>query len=219
MNVLQVCLILCSVSQVSFYPKWNWNTKSECTANMLQATNADLAEDLERNGLTTLLDLVVQADLAETLGEVEPATIFAPTNSAFESVPKDVLNSLLNNKQVLKETLLNHIIPNSAITFDDLKEDNKVSSAGGDPLRIIVGRKSGFTSTAVNSIQVLRTDILTGSGSVIHTVNGIIPSVKESDNVDAILSSDPQFSTLLRALKTAGLTNALSSTGKSEYEF
>jgi len=191
MNVLQVCLILCSVSQ---------------------ATNADLAGDLERNGLTTLLDLVVQADLAETLGEVEPATIFAPTNSAFESVPKEVLNSLLNNKQVLKETLLNHIIPNSAITFDDLKEDNKVSSAGGDPLRITVGRKSGFTSTAVNSIQVLRTDILTESGSVIHTVNGIIPSVKESDNVDAILSKDPQFSTLLRALKTAGLTNALSST-------
>merc|ERR1719249_529949 len=191
MNVLQVCLILCSVSQ---------------------ATNADLAVDLERNGLTTLLDLVVKADLAETLGEVEPATIFAPTNSAFESVPKEVLNSLLNNKQVLKETLLNHIIPNSAITFDDLKEDNKVSSAGGDPLRITVSRKSGFTSTAVNSIQVLRTDIRTGSGSVIHTVNGIIPAVKESDSVDAILSSDPQFSTLLRALKTAGLTNALSST-------
>ena len=86
MNVLQVCLILCSVSQVSFYPKSNLITKCKCTANISQATNADLAGDLERNGLTTLLDLVIQADLAETLGEVEPATIFAPTNSAFESV-------------------------------------------------------------------------------------------------------------------------------------
>ena len=174
-----------------------------------------MAGELKRNGLTTLLDLVVKADLAEALGEVEPATIFAPTNSAFESVPKDILNSLLNNKQLLKDTLLNHIIPKSVIKFDNLKEDNKVSSAGGDPLRITVGRKSGFTSTAVNSIQVLRTDILTGSGSVIHTVNGIIPAVKESDNVAAIVTSDPQFSTLLTALKTTGLENTLSSTGKS----
>jgi len=171
-----------------------------------------LAEDLKRNGLTTLLDLVVKADLAETLADVEPATIFAPTNAAFESVPKDVLNSLLDDKRLLKDTLLNHIIPNSAIKFQDLKEDNKVSAAGGHLLRITVGRKSGFSSTAVNGVQVLRTDILAGSGSVIHTVNGVIPSVKESDNVGAIVSSDPQFSTLLAAIKKAGLTNALSTT-------
>lgn len=191
MNFPQVYLILYSVFQVIY---------------------ADLAEDLKRNGLTTLLDLVVKADLAKTLGKVEPATIFAPTNAAFASVPKDVLNSLLNNKQLLKDTLLNHIIPNSAIKFQDLKEDNKVRAAGGNPLRITVGRKNGFSSTAVNGIQVLRTDMIAGSGSIIHTVNGVIPSVKESDNVAAIVSSDPQFSTLLAAVKTAGLANALSST-------
>jgi len=191
MNVLQVCFIFSSV---------------------LQAIRADLAGDLKRNGLTTLLELVVEADLAETLDEVEPATIFAPTNAAFASVPKDVLNSLLNDKQLLKDTLLNHIIPNSAIKFQDLKEDNKVSAAGGNPLRITVGRKSGFSSTAVNGVQVLRTDIRAGSGSVIHTVNGVIPSVKESENVVSVVSSDPQFSTLLAAVKAAGLANALSST-------
>jgi len=191
MNFFEVCFILCSI---------------------FQAIHADLAGDLKRNGLTTLLDLVVKADLAETLGDVEPATIFAPTNAAFASVPKDVLNSLLNDKQLLRETLLNHIIPNSAIKFQDLKEDNKVSAAGGNPLRITVGRKNGISSTAVNGVQVLRVDITAGSGSVIHTVNGVLPSVTESDNVAAIVSSDPQFSTLLEAVKAAGLANALSST-------
>merc|ERR1719167_1567950 len=191
MNFLKVCFILCSI---------------------FKASHADLAGDLKRNGLTTLLDLVVKADLAETLNNVEPATIFAPTNAAFASVPKDVLSSLLNNNQLLKDTLLNHVIPNSAIKFQDLKEDNKVSAAGGNPLRITVGRKSGFSSTAVNGVQVLRTDINAGSGSVIHTVNGVIPSVKESDTVAAIVSSDPQFSTLLAAVKEAGLVDALSST-------
>merc|ERR1711973_440689 len=180
--------------------------------SVFPAIRADLAMNLKNRGLTTLLDLVVEADLAETLGEVEPATIFAPTNAAFASVPKDVLNSLLNDKQLLKDTLLNHIIPNSAIKFQDLKEDNKVSAAGGNPLRITVGRKSGFSRTAVNGVQVLRTDIRAGAGSVIHTVNGVIPSVKESENVVSVVSSDPQFSTLLAAVKAAGLANALSST-------
>jgi len=168
--------------------------------------------DLKNRGLTTLLDLVVKADLAETLGSVEPATIFAPTNAAFAAVPKDVLNSLLNNKQLLKETLLNHVVPNAAVKFQDLKADNKVTSAGGNPLRITVSRSNGITRSVINGVQILRTDIMAGSGSVVHTVNGVIPSVKESDNVAALVSKDPQFSTLLAAVQAAGLANALAST-------
>jgi len=180
--------------------------------SVFPAIQADLAMDLKNRGLTTLLDLVVKADLAETLGSVEPATIFAPTNAAFAAVPKDVLNSLLNNKQLLKETLLNHVVPNAAVKFQDLKADNKVTSAGGNPLRITVSRSNGITRSVINGVQILRTDIMAGSGSVVHTVNGVIPSVKESDNVAALVSKDPQFSTLLAAVQAAGLANALSST-------
>jgi len=168
--------------------------------------------DLKNQGLTTLLDLVVKADLAETLGSVEPATIFAPTNEAFARVPKDVLNSLLNNKQLLRDTLLNHVVPNAAVKFQDLKADNKVSAAGGNPLRITVSRSNGITRSVVNGVQILRVNIMAGAGSVVHTVNGVIPSVGESDNVAALVSKDPQFSTLLAAVKAAGLANALSST-------
>merc|ERR1711951_213023 len=168
--------------------------------SVFPAIQADLAMDLKNRGLTTLLDLVVKADLAETLGSVEPATIFAPTNAAFAAVPKDVLNSLLNNKQLLKETLLNHVVPNAAVKFQDLKADNKVTSAGGNPLRITVSRSNGITRSVINGVQILRTDIMAGSGSVVHTVNGVIPSVKESDNVAALVSKDPQFSTLLAAV-------------------
>merc|ERR1711962_396741 len=193
MELARVLLIICSV-----FP----------------AIRADLAADLKNRGLTTLLDLVVKADLAETLGSVEPATIFAPTNAAFEKVPQDVLNSLLNNKQLLKDTLLNHVIPNAAIKFNDLKEDNKVNAAGGNPLRITVQRSNGLTRTVINGVQVLRTDIRAGMGSVVHTVNGVIPIVKESDNVAAVVSSNSDFSTLLAAVKAAGLANALASTGK-----
>ena len=113
-----------------------------------------MAEDLKRNGLTTLLDLVVKADLAETLGSVEPATIFAPTNEAFEAVPQATLNALLNNKQLLKDTLLDHVIPNAAVMSKDLKADNKVDSAGGNLLRITVEKSNGLTRMAVNGVQI-----------------------------------------------------------------
>ena len=52
-----------------------------------------------------------------------------------------------------------------------------------------------------------------GSGSVVHIVQRVIPTVKKSDNIAAVVSSDPQFSTLLAAVQAAGLANALSSTG------
>ena len=58
-----------------------------------------------------------------------------------------------------------------------------------------------------------RVDVKAGSGSVIHIVQKVIPTVKQSDNIAAVVSSDPQFSTLLAAVQAAGLANALSSTG------
>ena len=123
-----------------------------------------MAEDLKRNGLTTLLDLVVKADLAETLGSVEPATIFAPTNEAFEAVPQATLNALLNNKQLLKDTLLDHVIPNAAIMSKDIKPDKVVDncpvfdkvydSAGGNLLRLVVEKSNGLTRMAINGVQI-----------------------------------------------------------------
>jgi len=188
-----------------------------CTAFILLVAciveaKGDLAEDLKRNGLTTLLDLVVKADLAETLVSVEPATIFAPTNEAFKSIPQDVLNSLLNNPQLLKNTLLNHVFADAAIKSKDLEAENKVTAAGGGQLRITVDRINGLTRMAVNGAQIRRVDIMVGSGSVVHIVNSVVPSVKESDNIAAVVSDDPQFSTLLTAVKAAGLVDALAST-------
>merc|ERR1719376_1974581 len=89
----------------------------------------DLAADLRANGLPTLLDFVVKAGLAETLGSVEPATIFAPTNDAFAALPADVVSALASDKELLKNTLLYHVIPGNAILSSSLKADNKVDTA------------------------------------------------------------------------------------------
>merc|ERR1711997_1407849 len=50
---------------------------------------------------STLLAAVKAADLVDTLSGEGPFTVFAPTNSAFEKVPADALNSLLADEEAL----------------------------------------------------------------------------------------------------------------------
>ena len=173
-----------------------------------------MASDLKTNGLTTLLDLVVKADLAGTLGSVEPATIFAPTNEAFDAVPQDTLNALLADTELLKNVLLYHVIPNVAIQSSQLKADQSVETANGAPLRVNVFPKYE-TVVTVNGVPVVKADVPAGSGSVVHVVEKVILPIKAGDNVAAVVSSDPQFSTLLAAVQAAGLADALATTGES----
>merc|ERR1712212_1479532 len=64
---------------------------------------------------STLLAAVTAADLVDTLSGEGPFTVFAPTNSAFEKVPADALNSLLADKEALTAVLLRHVVPGAAL--------------------------------------------------------------------------------------------------------
>jgi len=176
-----------------------------------QVISGDLASDLQTNGLTTLLSLVVDAGLADTLASVEPATIFAPTNEAFAAVPQETLDALASDTDLLKSVLLYHVVPNAAIYSSQLKADQSVGTAAGAPLRVNVFPAYGTTVT-VNGVRVVKPDVPAGSGSVVHVVDKVLPTVEAGDNVAAVVSSNDQFSTLLAAVKAAGLVDALAST-------
>merc|ERR1711994_390453 len=169
----------------------------------------DLAGDLQANGLTTLLDFVVKAGLAETLGSVEPATIFAPTNDAFAALPKKVVAALTADPELLKNTLLYHVIPNAAIPSTALKADNKVDTATGAPLRVNVYKESCVT---VNGVKVIKPDVKAGSGSIVHVVEKVLPTVGKDDNIAAVLAKDGRFGALLAAVGAADLAGAVSTT-------
>merc|ERR1711964_6237 len=172
----------------------------------------DLAGDLQANGLTTLLKFVVDAGLADTLGSVEPATIFAPTNAAFAALPADVVAKLTSDPELLKNTLLYHVIPNTAIPSSALQADNKVDTATGAPLRVNVYKKHGRTIVTANGVRVIKPDVQAGSGSVVHVVEKVLPTVGKDDNIAAVLTKDGGFGTLLAAVTAADLAGAVSTT-------
>lgn len=59
----------------------------------------------------TLVDALKVAGLLDTLSSSGPFTIFAPQDSAFASLPKDTLESLLKNKAKSEEILKYHVVP------------------------------------------------------------------------------------------------------------
>jgi len=175
-----------------------------------QVILGDLAGDLQANGLTTLLKFVVDAGLAETLGSVEPATIFAPTNAAFAALPDEVVQKLTSDTELLKNTLLYHVIPGSAIPSSALKADNKVDTATGAPLRVNVYQKHGRATVTANGVRVIKPDVQAGSGSIVHVVEKVLPTVGKDDNIAAVLTKDGRFGTLLAAVTAADLAGAVS---------
>ncbi len=70
---------------------------------------------------TTLVAAVKAAGLVETLKGPGPFTVFAPTNAAFDALPKGTVATLLKpaNKATLVKILTYHVVPGS-LTFDAL---------------------------------------------------------------------------------------------------
>ena len=73
---------------------------------------------------TTLVAAVKAADLVETLSGAGPFTVFAPTNEAFDMVPKDALASLMKpeNKKALAGILTYHVVAGKVSAADLMKQ-------------------------------------------------------------------------------------------------
>merc|ERR1712079_54795 len=121
---------------------------------------------------STLLAAVKAAGLVETLSGEGPFTVFAPTNSAFEKVPADALNSLLADKEALTAVLLRHVVPGAALKCKNVPfGDTKLETAGGEEITVTKDKYIKITSSA-GSAYVVLFDVLASNG-VVHAVNSV----------------------------------------------
>ncbi|MEU2242989.1 fasciclin domain-containing protein [Streptomyces sp. NPDC018338] len=60
--------------------------------------------------LSTLVAAVQKAGLVDTLNNAENITVFAPTNAAFEKIPKADLDKVLADKAALTKILTYHVV-------------------------------------------------------------------------------------------------------------
>ena len=80
----------------------------------------------------TLIAAVKAAGLVDTLKGPGPFTVFAPTNEAFDKLPKGTVEGLLkaDKKAALTEILTYHVVP-GALKAADLKDGQKSKTVQG----------------------------------------------------------------------------------------
>ena len=131
---------------------------------------------------TTLVTALKAADLVTTLSAMGPYTVFAPTNKAFEKLPKGTLVMLLKpeNKSKLSSILTYHVVAgnlNSKAIIAAIKKGKGSATLttiqGGKLVGTIVGKNVILTDEKGNKVKVTTVDILSSNG-VIHIVDGVL---------------------------------------------
>ncbi|MBM0741854.1 fasciclin domain-containing protein [Phormidium sp. CLA17] len=118
---------------------------------------------------STLVTAVKAAGLVETLSGKGPFTVLAPTNEAFNAIPKATLESLLKpeNKAKLQKVLTYHVVPGTVLAKD--VKAGSVKTVQGSPVTVKVqGGK-----VMVNNANVTKTDIKASNG-VIHVIDKVL---------------------------------------------
>ena len=88
---------------------------------------------------STLVSLIKKAGLVKTLSGKGPFTVLAPTNAAFNKVPKDTLNAIAADKSLLTKVLTYHVIAGKAEAADVVKlNGKKVKTVEGEKISITV---------------------------------------------------------------------------------
>ena len=169
----------------------------------------------------TLLAAVTASDLGAALTDPESSfTVFAPTDEAFEKLGAETINALLADPATLANILLYHVFEGEVLAdaalgvaasdASILTMANATVTQLGDRAALSLGTSDQLT---VNLAQVVAANVMASNG-VIHVIDNVMlppAAVGEvtSNLADTAIAAG-SFTTLVSALETAGLVDALS---------
>ena len=119
---------------------------------------------------TTLVAAIKQADLVNVLSNAGPFTVFAPTNAAFDKVPKETLDNLMKdaNRAQLQDILQYHVYVGTLKT--EMMEDGQtLNQVNGQ--NISVAKKDG--KIVINGVATVIASIPAANG-IIHVIDAVL---------------------------------------------
>lgn len=118
---------------------------------------------------TTLVTAVTAADLVNSLSNAGPFTVFAPTNAAFDKLPKGTVEDLLKpeNKGKL-ETILQHHVMTSALAADFFQDGQSMGMVDGTNATFSV--KDG--ATYIGDAKIVGS--VRASNGWVHVIDGVV---------------------------------------------
>ena len=118
----------------------------------------------------TLVAALKAGELAGVLKGSGPFTVFAPTDDAFEALPKGTVESLLKpeNKKKLIAILTYHVVSGKTVSSSIAGKILTVKTVQGSALDI-----NGTNGVRINNATVVKADIMASNG-VIHVIDKVL---------------------------------------------
>lgn len=119
--------------------------------------------------LSTLVTAVKKADLVDTLNSAKDITVFAPTNEAFDKIPKDQLDKVLSDKEQLTKILTYHVVGQKLTptqlengSYPTLEKDTLTTSGSGESYMVNDAAKvaCGNVPTANATVYIIDTVLM-----------------------------------------------------------
>lgn len=119
---------------------------------------------------TTLVAALKQADLVDVLANPGPFTVFAPTNAAFDKLPKKTLDDLMKseNKADLQNILQYHVTT-SALKESYFTDGQVIGMVNGDKLTVAV--KNG--KIVLNNSATIAASVQASNG-IVYIIDGVL---------------------------------------------
>lgn len=146
--------------------------------------NLDIVDNAANaSNVTTVVGLVKQAGLVETLKGVGPFTVFGPTNDAFGAVPKDILDKVAGNNDLLKTVLTYHVVPGTYTTADlraiAAKGGSVTTVQGGMLTFKVMNNKVYVVDATGQQVEIETADVISSNG-VTHVIKNVLLPVDPS---------------------------------------
>jgi uncharacterized surface protein with fasciclin (FAS1) repeats len=142
-------------------------------ASQRRGENSLLETAAARGTFRTLGVAVRAAGLVDLMSGKGPFTLFAPTDEAFERMPKGERETLLSDKVSLADVLTYHLV-RERVKAPTVGSPRLATTVNGATLTITV-KNRGFKRRAfkVNNAKIVKTEILASNG-VIHAIDTVL---------------------------------------------
>lgn len=152
------------------------STENTNAAGQSAVQDSESAKDVVKVAIgskdhTTLVAAIKQAELVDALSNAGPFTVFAPTNEAFEKLPKGTVDDLMKpqNKAKLQDILQYHVYV--GIIKPEMMQDGQTLNEvnGGN---ITIQKSADGKITINNTAHIVAT--IPASNGIIHVIDGVL---------------------------------------------
>ncbi|XP_063903324.1 transforming growth factor-beta-induced protein ig-h3 [Zophobas morio] len=173
---------------------------------------------LKNENLTKFNDLIEQAGFTEDIDNLNNATVFAPSNEAFED-PKvaKLLDEIKGDREKLRDLILYHTLPgqlqscdmnnNAVLKTNDHDKELRLNLYSTLPLFTNV-----INRATINCARITGFDEK-ACGSVIHEVDKVL--LPPSQNILDLIRDDPKYTTLSSIIKDTEVEKILQLNNRS----